>query len=580
MSDENEVTTEDLEEGQPSDSARPAAAAAAAIRNVINYTATTAPAHATAIDANLNEAAVVSTEITQVLADDDAPIAAPVMSVLPSLMDDPSARVGNVRGPRPAAAAAAWRSIRALTVESDPVDLVADARKRDMYYKRLCTGLLAVGFLGMIILAVMLGVCGTQGCSSSLSSKSQSQSDLVRAFIQNISLKDKITIGSDYFSDRGREDALKWLIENGTLNLLPNTPTNRFRLTQRYALATLNIPLTESDNGANECDWFFVTCEMIDLGLDIGEQSTVTEINLAANQFGNEWSARLSPDLGLLSSMVHFKFVGPNLGYIVGLQGSLPTEIGLWTNLETFNVSSCDVTGELPSEIGLWTHLTISDMSNTSVRSTLPSDIGQWRRLLVFNMSAGGYGSTLQGTLPSEIGQWTSLIAFNVNGQPLTGSLPTWIGQWSNLTTFMAALGYSSGGLTSSLPSEIGQWTSLITFNVNGQSLRGSLPTWIGQWSNLTTFLAKSDPYPSNGLTGSFPSEIGQWVKLVTFDVSGNDFNGTLPTWMGQWTSLKELDVSNTLLMGTAPNSTCLLNLSRFYVCGTEVKCRCCTTCN
>jgi hypothetical protein len=65
-------------------------------------------------------------------------------------------------------------------------------------------------------------------------------------------------------------------VQYDALNLLqPNTPTNRFRLMQRYVLATFNARLNKSDNRADECDWFFVTCAMIDLGPDIGVQNAV-----------------------------------------------------------------------------------------------------------------------------------------------------------------------------------------------------------------------------------------------------------------------------------------------------------------
>jgi hypothetical protein len=79
--------------------------------------------------------------------------------------------------------------------------------------------------------------------------KSPSRADQVQAFLQNVSLGTYI----DSY-------ALSFLQNATTLNLAPDTPINRFRLMQRYALATLRVPLTESEKEADKYDWSFVTC--------------------------------------------------------------------------------------------------------------------------------------------------------------------------------------------------------------------------------------------------------------------------------------------------------------------------------
>jgi hypothetical protein len=73
-----------------------------------------------------------------------------------------------VRGPRALAAATVWRSICTLTVESDPVETIDGSSSNPATVaasqKRIYTGVLAAALVGLTILSVVWGVCGTQTC--------------------------------------------------------------------------------------------------------------------------------------------------------------------------------------------------------------------------------------------------------------------------------------------------------------------------------------------------------------------------------------------------------------------------------
>lgn len=91
------------------------------------------------------------------------------------------------------------------------------------------------------------------------------------------------------------------------------------------------------------------------------------------------------------------------------LQGSLPTEIGLLSDLTTLVVALNDkMTGTLPSEVGLLKRLQRLDIRRSSLSSTLPSEIGELEELTHLILE----GAPLTGTIPIEIGNLLKLGEF------------------------------------------------------------------------------------------------------------------------------------------------------------------------
>jgi hypothetical protein len=151
--------------------------------------------------------------------------------------------------------------------------------------------------------------------------------------------------------------ALQCLIEYDTdLNLLPDTPTNRFRLQQRYALAILQVQWDDINpffgSVGNECEWNGVTCQSVNLGPELSIQQAVTEIYIDTYNGGNLWTGSLSPDMGLLFTLIHFNMSGNAInGYYGGLFGMLPSQIGQLTTLQSLDVSWNLLNETLPSQI-------------------------------------------------------------------------------------------------------------------------------------------------------------------------------------------------------------------------------------
>jgi Leucine-rich repeat (LRR) protein len=201
------------------------------------------------------------------------------------------------------------------------------------------------------------------------------------------------------------EMALHWLVHyDMDLNLLPDTPINRFRLQQRYALAILSVQQDDTNPFVSsvdpECEWDGVTCQSMYLGNELGIQDAVTKIFFDTYNNGNMWTGQLRADLGLLSTLTHFNMSGDSVRFNTGgLFGALPSQIGQWTNLQNFDVSENVLTGSLPSQIGQWTNLKYMYVYSNFLTGSLPTQIGQLTHLQELFVS----GNNFIGTMPVSI---------------------------------------------------------------------------------------------------------------------------------------------------------------------------------
>lgn len=91
------------------------------------------------------------------------------------------------------------------------------------------------------------------------------------------------------------------------------------------------------------------------------------------------------------------------------LAGSIATELGLLTNLESFGIRGTSITGTIPSELGRFTSpsfwvLAVDDMRLTG---TIPTEI--------FRLKAGEFwlsDNMLEGTIPTEVGSAKNASTF------------------------------------------------------------------------------------------------------------------------------------------------------------------------
>jgi Leucine-rich repeat (LRR) protein len=233
------------------------------------------------------------------------------------------------------------------------------------------------------------------------------------------------------------------------------------------------------------------------------------------------------------------------------LDGTIPAEISLLTNLEHLNFEGNHLKSYIPTEIGLLTALNLFFASATYLTGTIPTELGQLVQLRDLSISGSSFtGSNLTGKLPTELGLLTAstlLLIGDLNLQ--AGAIPSEIGNLKELTR----LSLMGNGLTNSLPSELGMLTVLTSLTIRNNDFTGGIPSQLGSLTLLTELWLHS-----NGLTKVIPTEIGQLSGLKQLYLSDNELVGPLPTQMAQLTQLETLEIHhNPSLTGTFPSSLC-----------------------
>jgi len=108
------------------------------------------------------------------------------------------------------------------------------------------------------------------------------------------------------------------------------------------------------------------------------------------------------------------------------LTGSIPSELGLLSDLKSLNLSnnshrgSIGLTGSIPSELGQLSSLRVLHLDSNSLTGSIPSELGRLSSLKVLQLS----GNDLESNIPTQLGQLTNLKHLMLSGNDLTGCVP------------------------------------------------------------------------------------------------------------------------------------------------------------
>ena len=292
----------------------------------------------------------------------------------------------------------------------------------------------------------------------------------------------------DVLSPQSR--ALKWLLQDHPPHVLANYTD--CRKIQRFTLASLYY----STNGQGwHSRQFWLTMEDECLWWSYLQLSTSIRHRgeSLCNENGeysfllmdeNRLIGTIVPELALLSSLQEISLVADN--FFVNdkttelLVGSIPSEIGLLTNLQLFAVGKNWLSSSIPSELGQLSNSlqTLSVLEN-AITGALPSEIG---RLSLLN-DLILYSNQLTQVLPSELGMLSSsLERLDAIKNQLTGSLPTSLGRLTGLI----ALKLQENAISGSIPSEIGLLKPLNVLHLQENRLVGFIPPELGNMNQLT----------------------------------------------------------------------------------------------
>jgi len=177
-------------------------------------------------------------------------------------------------------------------------------------------------------------------------------------------------------------------------------------------------------------------------------------------------------------------------------------------------------------------------LQGNNLAGTLPTEVGLLTNMQFFYLS----GNNIFGTVPTETGLMTQLVQIGLDKNQFTGGVPsTWsalgglqivyfqenlfTGPLDALATLPAIqyLWFGNNKLQGTIPNALGEIFTLQQIGINDNELTGTVPSGFGLKQNLfQAFYAQN-----NKLTGAFPKNL---CPTPTCDLSGNTFTCPLPS--------------------------------------------------
>ena len=276
---------------------------------------------------------------------------------------------------------------------------------------------------------------------------------------------------------------------------------------------------------------------------DIGVLTALESLNMA----GNALTGSLPTEIGNLT-LLHNIHLGDNQ-----LSGNIPASIGNLTSLEYLMLFTNQFSGDLPAEMASLTTLQWLFLAENQLSGSLPAWLGDLTALTSLQLQ----NNQFSGTIPTEIGSLANLTELHLEYNQLTGGIPTQLGSLTNLEQLFL----HDNELTGGIPAEIGNLTSLVQLHLQFNQLSGSIPAQIGNLTNLQTLF-----FNDNELTGNIPAEIGSMTSLQTLGLLVNQLSGPIPSQIGNLSNLTYLHLGYNQLSGAIPteigNLTALTYLS------------------
>ncbi|KAJ3696723.1 hypothetical protein LUZ61_000428 [Rhynchospora tenuis] len=241
------------------------------------------------------------------------------------------------------------------------------------------------------------------------------------------------------------------------------------------------------------------------------------------------------------------------------ISGSIPTNLGRLTNLNTLLLDHMLLNGTIPKEIGNLFKLELLVLSNNMISGPIPHTFANLTKLeqLILNNNA------LQGNIPLELSNMLVLETLEFSNNKLTGKIPKEIMG----LPLSISLDLSHNYLTDFLPPEIGKLNNLQSIRLSNNKLFGEIPSTIGGCQVLQFLYLDS-----NMFQGKIPSSLSNIRGLQEFDVSDNSFSGKIPKFMGMM-NLQYLNISNNNFEGELPNEGIFKNVSAIDVRGNPKLC-------
>jgi Leucine-rich repeat (LRR) protein len=219
---------------------------------------------------------------------------------------------------------------------------------------------------------------------------------------------------------------------------------------------------------------------------EIGRLSKLEDLYLSSNSL----SGSLPTELRSLSLLRGFQV---NMNY---LEGDVFGIVDGWPKLQSLDIGNNDFDGTFPSKFPK--SLTNLRMDRNSISGTLPSELGLLTNLQSLIVTQN---FRLAGWIPTELGNCKSLELLHLDSNNFKGSIPTDFGRLTNIRNMRLSQNEFSG----MIPTQLGRCTSLTQLDLNNNDFSSAIPSHLGQLSILELLWLQS-----TNLSGSMPTEICQ----------------------------------------------------------------------
>lgn len=227
------------------------------------------------------------------------------------------------------------------------------------------------------------------------------------------------------------------------------------------------------------------------------------------------------------------------------LNGTIPSELGLLTELEYLGLRLGALRGVIPDALRRLTKLTHLSLYNNALSGALPEwfgELGQLQELALGN-------NMLEGTLPQVLGRFSDqMTLLAVDDNLLYGDI-----QVLNQLTKLQTLYLEKNDFQDTIDGTTFQgFARLAQLDISNNRFNGTLPV---EWFDLTNLAGlKILDLHANQIAGSIPELIPDNNKLQVLAAHRNLLNGTIPESMGNFRDLDYVDFTLNPLFGTIPD--------------------------
>ncbi|KAH9716294.1 protein kinase domain-containing protein [Citrus sinensis] len=222
------------------------------------------------------------------------------------------------------------------------------------------------------------------------------------------------------------------------------------------------------------------------------------------------------------------------------------------------NISGLNLTGTIPSELGNLSSLQTLDLSFNWFSGSIPASIFNMSSLLSIRFT----NNTLFGELPPNFCNHLSNLEYLfLKSNMFHGKIPSTLSNCKRLRNISLSLNDFSG----TIPKEIGNVTTLIGLHLRGNKLQGEIPEELGNLAELEELWLQN-----NFLTGTIPSSIFNLSSLSNLDLSVNNLTGVIPHEIDNLHNLEWMIFSFNKLVGVVPTTIFNVSTLKFLYLGSN----------